>query len=92
MTNSGDILASYDGRPTAADSPGPNSILQRRSTDNGATWGEQTIVREGQVDEPIEGFSDASYIVDRETGTIFNFNMDQGSSGHNPGPTPRTAT
>lgn len=31
------ILASYDGRPDGGDSPSPNSILQRRSTNNGAT-------------------------------------------------------
>ena len=33
----GDVLVSYDGRPTAIDAPGPNSILQRRSRDGGRT-------------------------------------------------------
>ncbi|MFX0539283.1 exo-alpha-sialidase [Ornithinimicrobium sp. Y1847] len=91
VTNDGTILASYDGRPTAWDAPGPNSILQRRSEDGGATWQEQTVIRGGQVDHPIEGYSDPSYIVDRETGHIFNFHvfsMDQGFIGSRPGVDP----
>ena len=52
--NNGDILLSYDGRPTGTDSPGPNSILQRRSTDGGKTWGETTVVSQGKTDAPIE--------------------------------------
>lgn len=71
----GDLLASYDGRPTGADSPGPNSILQRRSTDGGVTWGAQTVIAGGQTVSPIKGYSDPSYIVDRETGEIFNFHV-----------------
>ena len=43
VTNDGTILASYDGRPTAIDAPGPNSVLQRRSEDGGRTWQEQTV-------------------------------------------------
>lgn len=91
VTNEGTVLASYDGRPTAWDAPGPNSILQRRSSDGGATWQEQTVVRGGQVEAPIEGYSDPSYIVDRETGHIFNFHvfsMDQGFVGSRPGVDP----
>src|SRR6478609_11817437 len=35
----GVVLASWDARPgSAADAPHPNSIIQRRSTDNGRTW------------------------------------------------------
>ena len=91
VTNDGDVLASYDGRPTGADSPGPNSILQQRSTDNGQTWQEPTVVREGQTQEPIEGYSDPSYIVDRETGSIFNFHvfsLDRGFRDSQPGVDP----
>jgi len=91
VTNSGDVLASYDGRPTGADSPGPNSILQRRSTDDGATWGPQEVVAAGRTSAPIEGYSDPSYIVDRETGAIFNFHVksyDQGFWGSQPGTDP----
>lgn len=91
VTNDGDILASYDGRPTAADSPGPNSILQRRSTDGGATWQEQTFIHEGKVEAPIEGYSDPSYIVDRHTGDIFNFHVksfDRGFGNSRPGVDP----
>ena len=81
VTTSGTVLASYDGRPTDSDAPGPNSILQRRSTDNGATWGPQEAIAAGKTSAPIEGYSDPSYIVDRETGTIFNFHMKSYDAG-----------
>ncbi|XKK60652.1 exo-alpha-sialidase [Streptomyces sp. ARC32] len=91
VTNDGDVLASYDGRPSGMDSPGPNSVLQRRSTDNGRTWSEQTFVHEGRTEAPIEGYSDPSYVVDRETGDIFNFHVksfDKGFGGSQPGVDP----
>lgn len=72
----GIVLASYDGRPYGGDSPQPNSILQRRSTDNGKTWGAPTYVARGQMptaDKLVYGFSDASYVVDEVTGDVFNF-------------------
>ncbi|MET4147634.1 exo-alpha-sialidase [Arthrobacter sp. UYCo732] len=74
----GVVLASYDGRPDGRDSPSPNSIIQRRSTDGGKTWGAPMFVARGQVTAPgvlRYGFSDPSYVVDRETGTIFNFHV-----------------
>lgn len=74
----GVVLASYDGRPTGGDSPAPNSIIQRRSTDGGRTWGTPTYIARGQVAAPgvaAYGFSDPSYVVDRETGTVFNFHV-----------------
>lgn len=71
----GDLLASYDGRPTGIDAPGPNSILQRRSTDGGRTWGEQTVVAQGEDGAQKIGYSDPSYVYDRETGTLFNFHV-----------------
>lgn len=71
--NNGDILAAFDGRPTADDAPGPNSIVQRRSSDGGSTWEEPTIVAAGQVEAPIHGYSDPSYVYDRETDTLFLF-------------------
>ncbi len=91
VTNEGTVLASYDGRPTSADSPGPNSILQRASHDGGRTWQEQTEVHAGRTDEPQEGYSDPSYLVDRETGHVFNFHVksyDQGFIGSRPGVDP----
>ncbi|WP_406081828.1 discoidin domain-containing protein [Micromonospora sp. NBC_00858] len=91
VTPDGDLLASYDGRPTGIDAPGPNSILQRRSTDGGRTWGDQQVVSAGQTTAPIKGFSDPSYLVDRETETIFNFHVysqKQGFSGSRPGTDP----
>jgi len=87
----GDVLAAYDGRPTAIDAPGPNSILQRRSTDGGHTWAEQTVVAAGKTTAPVKGYSDPSYVVDRETGTIFNFHVysqKQGFIGSRPGTDP----
>ncbi|MFD6092997.1 exo-alpha-sialidase [Oerskovia sp. NPDC060338] len=87
-TNDGTILASYDGRPfNAGDAPQPNSILQRVSRDGGATWEATTVVAAGYGTNSSPdkyGFSDPSYVVDRETGTIFNFHVksfDQGFGG-----------
>jgi sialidase-1 len=83
----GVLLAAYDGRPDGGDSPSPNSIVQRRSTDGGLTWGAPTFIARGQVagDGTLRyGFSDPSYVVDRETGTVFNFHVyskDQGFAG-----------
>lgn len=91
VTNAGTVLASYDGRPSAADAPGPNYILQRRSADNGVSWGAQETVRAGKTTKPIEGYSDPSYVIDRETGSIFNFHVqsfDAGFVGSRPGVDP----
>lgn len=83
----GVILASYDGRPDGGDSPSPNSILQRRSTDGGVTWGEPTFIAKGQAKTSTlqqYGFSDPSYVVDSETGKVFNFHVfskNQGFTG-----------
>lgn len=80
LTNLGDgvVLASYDGRPDGGDSPSPNSILQRRSTDGGETWGNVTYIAKGQKGEngaQQYGFSDPSYVVDHKTGKVFNFHV-----------------
>ncbi len=83
----GVLLAAYDGRPDGGDSPSANSIVQRRSTDSGKTWGEPTFIARGQVAASGAlryGFSDPSYVVDKETGTVFNFHVyskDQGFAG-----------
>ncbi len=90
LTHLGDgvVLASWDARPgSAADAPNPNSIMERRSTDNGRTWGAARIVAAGKPADasgPRFGYSDPSYVVDRETGTVFNFfvySKDQGFFG-----------
>ncbi|OJJ08505.1 hypothetical protein ASPVEDRAFT_156144 [Aspergillus versicolor CBS 583.65] len=86
LTSLGDgtVLASFDGRPDGADAPSPNSILQRRSTDNGETWGDLTYIAKGQPGSggvQKYGFSDPSYVVDSGKGTVFNlhvFSKDQG--------------
>lgn len=70
----GVILASWDARPgSAADAPNPNSIIQRRSTDNGKTWSDLQIIAAGDAAAPKYGYSDPSYVVDHETGRVFNF-------------------
>lgn len=74
----GDLLAAFDKRPLHGDAPAPNSLWQRRSTDRGRTWGERTVISAGDESEvPGEktGFSDPSYVVDRETGTLFCFSV-----------------
>ncbi len=90
----GDILASWDGRPGGcADAPQANSIIQRRSTDGGQTWGDVTTIAAGAPTPAAEkfGYSDPSYVVDRETGDIFNFfvkSFDQGFQGSQAGTDP----
>lgn len=85
----GDLLASYDYRPkngrmNGGDSPNENSIMQRRSTDNGKTWQPETVIARGIVGSNIagsRGYSDPSYVVDHESGTIFNFHVYSQVSG-----------
>jgi sialidase-1 len=84
----GVVLAAWDGRPgSAADAPNPNSIVQRRSTDGGMTWGPVEVIAAGHVADasgPKYGYSDPSYIHDTETGKVFAFfvySKDQGFGG-----------
>src|SRR5690625_3091517 len=72
--NDGTVLASWDGRPdNCADAPNPNSIVLRTSSDHGETWSEPETIAEGIHGEDQVGYSDPSFVVDRETGEIFNF-------------------
>ena len=74
--SNGDLLASYDLRPgSAGDAPNPNSIVQRRSRDNGRTWGPQTVIHAGTPGRRKVGYSDPSYLVDPATGRILNFHV-----------------
>ncbi|MCP9000970.1 exo-alpha-sialidase [Pseudarthrobacter sp. RMG13] len=82
------VLASWDGRPgSAADAPNPNSIVQRRSTDGGQTWGPVQVIAAGHVGDataPKYGYSDPSYIHDAEAGKVFAlfvYSKDQGFFG-----------
>ncbi|MBS1905873.1 MAG: exo-alpha-sialidase [Actinobacteria bacterium] len=84
----GVVVAAWDARPgSSADSPNPNSIIQRRSTDNGATWGPLQIIAAGHPGDatgPRYGYSDPSYVLDHETGRLFAFfvySKDQGFGG-----------
>ncbi|MCS4492410.1 exo-alpha-sialidase [Corynebacterium sp. ES2715-CONJ3] len=91
-TKDGDVLASYDGRPAnCGDAPYPNAIVQNRSTDNGKTWSAQIDIAPATLGDKPVGYSDPSYIVDRETGTIFNFHVksfDAGIIASKPGTDP----
>ena len=70
LTNAGTLLAVYDGRPVLDDLPSPVDLVLRRSLDGGRTWEPQRILRTGAG---LEGFGDASLLVDRDTGQIFCF-------------------
>ena len=92
----GDLLVSYDERPKdngngGSDAPNPNHIVQRRSTDGGKTWSAPTYIHQGTETGKKVGYSDPSYVVDHQTGTIFNFHVksyDQGWSGSKAGTDP----
>lgn len=82
------VLAAWDGRPgSAADAPNPNSIVQRRSTDGGKTWGPVQVIAAGHIADssgPKYGYSDPSYIYDAEANKVFAFfvySKDQGFGG-----------
>ena len=82
------VLAAWDGRPgSSADAPNPNSIVQRRSTDGGKTWGPVTVIAAGHVGDasgPKYGYSDPSYVYDAEANKVFAFfvySKDQGFGG-----------
>lgn len=80
----GDLLAGFDKRPQGGDSPAPNSIWQRRSTDGGRTWGDVEVVRAGNETGDAStqtGFSDPSYIVDEEAGRLFCFSVHSKDTG-----------
>ena len=92
----GDLLVSYDERPKdngngGSDAPNPNHIVQRRSTDGGKTWSAPTYIHQGKETGKKVGYSDPSYVVDHQTGTIFNFHVksyDQGWGGSKAGTDP----
>ena len=70
------VVAAWDGRPTsAADSPNPNSIVMRRSTDGGATWDTQRTILAGFQGTNKYGYSDPSFIYDAEAGKLFLFSV-----------------
>lgn len=70
VSTKGTALAAYDARPTLGDLPSNIHMVLRRSTDNGATWQDQQIVRQ---DPAPHGYGDPSFVVDRQTGRIFLF-------------------
>ncbi|UYB36417.1 glycoside hydrolase [Arthrobacter koreensis] len=84
----GVVVAAWDGRPNnAADSPNPNSIVMRRSTDGGATWGAQRTILAGNLDTANNGagkfgYSDPSFVYDAETGKLFLFSVYSKNAGY----------
>ena len=92
----GDLLVAYDERPKdngnqGSDAPNPNHIVQLRSTDGGKTWSAPTYIHQGTETGQKVGYSDPSYVVDYQTGTIFNFHVksyDQGWGGSKAGTDP----
>ena len=92
----GDLLVAYDERPKdngnqGSDAPNPNHIVQLRSTDGGKTWSAPTYIHRGTETGQKVGYSDPSYVVDYQTGTIFNFHVksyDQGWGGSRAGTDP----
>ncbi|MCX5768381.1 MAG: sialidase family protein [Gemmatimonadetes bacterium] len=70
VTTAGTVLAAYDARPTLNDLPSNISLVLRRSTDNGRTWGVPIIVRR---DTAPNGYGDPSLLVDDSTKRIFLF-------------------
>lgn len=77
QANNGWLLAAYDGRPNSCeDSPNPNSIVLRISKDNGASWEKPTEIATGHGARHASdkyGYSDPSFVVNRETGRIHAF-------------------
>lgn len=73
----GTLLTAWDSRPySAADAPNPNSIVMRRSTDNGATWSDISYIARGNLGTDGTqkyGYSDPSFVVDHQTGKVFAF-------------------
>lgn len=81
----GTLIAAYDGRPTMADLPSHIALVVRRSTDGGATWQAQQVVRS---EAAPKGFGDPSLLTDRATGRIFLFHaasVNQGFAGSHTG-------
>ncbi len=81
----GTLIAAYDGRPTMADLPSHIALVLRRSTDGGATWQAQQVVRS---EAAPKGFGDPSLLTDRTTGRIFLFHaasVNQGFAGSHTG-------
>ncbi|MGV9184710.1 exo-alpha-sialidase [Arcanobacterium canis] len=81
----GRLIAAWDGRPNGCgDAPNPNSIIMKYSDNDGETWSDFQTIAQGQTGKEKFGYSDPSFVVDEETGTIFAFfvkSFDQGIAG-----------
>lgn len=71
VTNTGAVLLACDARLNSnADLPNKINTVLRRSTDNGSSWSQPATIMSGAGQS---GFSDPSFIIDRQTGKIFLF-------------------
>lgn len=83
------LLAAWDGRPDGCrDAPQPNSIISRISKDGGKSWSTIKTIAQGTQGPGQVGYSDPSFVVDRETNKVFAFmvkSFDQGIAGSHAG-------
>ena len=70
QAGNGDLLAFCEGRRNNARDHGNLDLLQKRSTDGGRTWGDQTVVYEegGEAETTI---GNPCPVLDRETGVLW---------------------
>lgn len=76
VTGNGTIVITYDARRgSAADLPNDIDIVERRSTDGGATWSTQVVAvaHSGGVGALANGVGDASLVYDRTTRRLYLF-------------------
>ncbi|AOZ72269.1 hypothetical protein BK816_02270 [Boudabousia tangfeifanii] len=88
------LIAAWDGRPfNCADAPQANSIIYRISKDGGKSWTPIKTALAGKTSPGNQkyGYSDPSFVVDRETNKIFLFSVksfNQGIAGSHLGTDP----
>ena len=67
VANDGTILAICEGRKDGQDDYEAKALVVKRSTDNGATWGDLQLI----VSDPELTMNNPTVVVDRQTGTIW---------------------
>lgn len=67
VTNEGTVLAFCEGRKNSRSDTGDINLLLKRSTDNGRTWSDQTVI----WDDAGNTCGNPCTVVDRDTGTVW---------------------